>query len=721
MINSSGLNFLKSKPIHFFKQIQIGFLVLTLIAFVSIGKLMAQTLPAATSCTSKDLELKSVKLAYTGLCFPYGQPTNVILEITNKTGSVRTSFACWAKLVRTTKNGIEQAPVSVFICGGPIQPSSVTSIVTSETITVNEGESIVLKDLFLAWTTSNANQTCDFLKNNSATINPKCGVLPSIAVQAGVAGKLTQTPSVCGGGGSVTSVNIAPYGGTAPYKVSIDGGSEINVAASSSYTFPNVDASIGHTITIKDKNGCVNSANTVVSTVAPVVANAGDDFTKNCLINVDGKSIGEPSASGFSYAWSPSAGLSSTSISNPTANPLTTTTYVVSKTNTATGCSSTDQVTVIVNNATVTAFAGAGFTKNCLVNITGNSIGESSASGFTYSWSPSIGLNDPSIANPTANPASNQTYTVTKTNTQSGCFGTSQVTVTVDNSPVTANAGADFTKTCVAKINGDLIGETSASGFTYAWSTAEGLSDGATANPIANPTTTTTYTLTKTKESSGCFGIDDVTVTVNNTKPTFSVALVQPTVSLCAALTLGSVSFCATGGSNLEYSIDNGNTYVSNSILSNLASGSVSGYKVRNSYGCVTTATCENVTNCPTPSLAASPVNALVEGSVVVKSMEPALSEARPTVKAYPNPFNGQVNFNIQTPTAGKSVLEVFDAVGRKIGIAFQGNMNAGEIKTIQYNVPGNYSGTLIYRLSVGEKMTNGKIISTAKKIQNRP
>jgi hypothetical protein len=636
MIKSSGFKILKSEPIQFVKKKQIGLLVLSMFAFSLIENLSAQTLPAATSCTSKDLELKSVKLAYSGLCFPYGQPTNVVMEITNKTGSVRTSFACWAKLVRTTKDGIEQAPVSVFICGGPIQPSSVTSIVTSETITVNEGESIVLKDLFLAWTTSNANQTCDFLKNNSATINPKCGVLPSIAVQAGVAGKLTQTPSVCGGGGSLTSATIAPYGGTAPYKVSIDGGSEINVAASSSYTFSNIDASIKHTITIKDKNGCTNSVNTVISTITPVVANAGNDFTKDCLSNLAGTSIGEPTAAGFTYAWSPSTGLSNASIANPTANPLTTTTYTVTKTNTATGCAATDQVTVTVNNTPVTAFAGADFTKTCVDNVSGKSIGESSASGFTYAWSPSTGLSDVSVSNPTANPSLTTTYTVTKTNSSSGCFGTSQVTVTV-----------------------------------------------------------------------------------SDTKPSFSVTLVQPTVSLCAESTLGSVSFCATGGSGLEYSIDNGSTYVSGSTFSNLGAGSVTGYKVRNSDGCVTAATCETVTYCP--STAAAPVNAMVEGSVVVKSIQPTLSDAKPTVKAYPNPFNGLVNFNIQTPTAGRSVLEVFDAMGRKIGIAFQGIMNAGEIKTVQYNVPGNYSGTLIYRLSVGEKMINGKIISSANKPQHRP
>lgn len=606
--------------------------ILSVVVAIIGTDLQSQTLPAASSCTSKDLELKSVKLAYTGLCFPYGQPTNVILEIINKTGSLRTSFACWAKLVRTTKDGVELAPVSVFMCGGPIQPSTTTSITTSTQITVNEGESIVLKDLFLAWTSSNANQNCDFLKNNSATINPKCGILPSIKVEAGVMGALTQSASVCGEGGPLANLTVAPYGGVAPYNVSIDDGSEFSVAASGSYTFSNINSSVVHNIKIKDKNGCLNTVSSTIAVTAVVVANAGNDFTKNCLVNISGNAIGEAATSGFIYSWSPATGLSNSSVSDPMANPTSTTTYTITKTNVATGCKGTDQVIVTVDNDAVTAFAGNDFTQTCIDNLSGKEIGESSAVGFTYSWSPSEGLRDASIA-----------------------------------------------------------------------------------NPIANPTATKTYTLTKTKTSSGCKGMDEVVVTVNDTKPSFGVTLVQPTVSLCAAPTLGSVTFCASGGSGFEYSIDNGTTYTVNSVFNNLGSGSVTGYKVRNSFGCVTAANCESVLTCPS-ELKTTVFPVPLEGTVEVANIPQKTPIDELKIKVYPNPFNGRVNFNIYSPVEGKAVLELFDTFGRKMAAVFEGVIRAGETKIITYITPNQFRGTMIYRYSLGEKTLNGRLISAFPK-----
>lgn len=51
---------------------------------------------------------------------------------------------------------------------------------------------------------------------------------------------------------------------------------------------------------------------------------------------------------GDSYTWLPAAGLSNTAIANPTASPLTTTTYTVIVTSTN-GCTATDTVTVAIN------------------------------------------------------------------------------------------------------------------------------------------------------------------------------------------------------------------------------------------------------------------------------------------------------------------------------------------------------------------------------------
>ena len=63
--------------------------------------------------------------------------------------------------------------------------------------------------------------------------------------------------------------------------------------------------------------------------------------------------------------------------------------------------------------------------------VGGTSTGLTSSGGVSYSWSPTTGLDDPSISNPTATPTSTTTYTVTVTDAN-GCQNTADLTVTVE-------------------------------------------------------------------------------------------------------------------------------------------------------------------------------------------------------------------------------------------------------------------------------------------------
>jgi hypothetical protein len=60
--------------------------------------------------------------------------------------------------------------------------------------------------------------------------------------------------------------------------------------------------------------------------------------------------------------------------------------------------------------------------------------------------------------------------------------------------------------------------------------------------------------------------------------------------------------------------------------------------------------------------------------------------------------------------------LELFDSFGRKMGLVFEGMMRAGETRIIPYVAPIQFKGTLIYRYSLGEKTTNGRMISAYQK-----
>ena len=284
----------------------------------------------------------------------------------------------------------------------------------------------------------------------------------------------------------------------------------------------NPTATTTYTLTVTNtSNGCTATDQVIVTVnTNPPTANAGSDFTKTCQINTSGKQIGSGPVAGMTYSWSPIAGLSNSAISNPIANPTTSTTYTVTVTNPNSGCTATDQVIVTVNINPPTANAGADFTKTCTQNIGGAQIGSAPVTGMTYAWLPTTGLSSASVSNPTANPSTTTTYTLTVTNTTNGCKATDQVVVTVNTNPPTANAGSNFTKTCTSNPSGAQIGSAPVTGMTYAWLPTTGLSSGTIANPTANPTTTTTYTLTVTNTANGCTATDDVVVIVNTNPPT---------------------------------------------------------------------------------------------------------------------------------------------------------------------------------------------------------
>jgi len=110
-----------------------------------------------------------------------------------------------------------------------------------------------------------------------------------------------------------------------------------------------------YTLTITDEHGC-NSTDDVTITVDPApVADAGADDVI-CQGNSTSLDASSSTGTNITYSWAPATGLSSTSIANPNANPTTTTTYTLTITDEH-GCTSTDDVTITVNQ---TAVADAG-------------------------------------------------------------------------------------------------------------------------------------------------------------------------------------------------------------------------------------------------------------------------------------------------------------------------------------------------------------------------
>jgi len=248
-------------------------------------------------------------------------------------------------------------------------------------------------------------------------------------------------------------------------------------------------------ITVADSNGCSRSDSIRVKVNPLPSINAGAD-----KVICNGNAASVTATGGYTYVWSPATGLSCSLCASPTATPGTTTTYVVTGTDTN-GCVNRDTMLVHVNPL---PNVNAGADKVICYN---NSTTLTATGASTYTWSPTTGLSCSSCASPTASPNNTTTYIVTGTDSNS-CVKTDTVIVHVNPLPL-VNAGADKT-TCNG--NNTLLTATGAS--TYTWSPTTGLSCSSCASPTASPNNTTTYIVTGT-DSNSCVKTDTVIVHVN--------------------------------------------------------------------------------------------------------------------------------------------------------------------------------------------------------------
>ncbi len=133
------------------------------------------------------------------------------------------------------------------------------------------------------------------------------------------------------------------------------------------------------------------------------------------------------------YTWSPSYGLSDPYALDPQAFPEVTTTYTFTVTD-SNGCVGVAYITIVIDQI----FAEAGSEANICA---GDSImigGVPTASGgippFDYTWTPSVGLSDSTIANPYAKPDTTTMYYVEIVDAN-GCVAMDSVLISVSQAP----------------------------------------------------------------------------------------------------------------------------------------------------------------------------------------------------------------------------------------------------------------------------------------------
>ena len=210
-----------------------------------------------------------------------------------------------------------------------------------------------------------------------------------------------------------------------------------------------------------------------------------------------GASFNFRAATGYSYLWSPSSGLSNPLAQNPIVNAKQTTLYILKASKN--GCDKFDSVLVTVNQPTIQLNRSESI---CL----GDSVMLQASGAQSYGWRYNTTLSDTSIANPFAKPLVTTKYYLKAI--VNGCTVIDSVMVTLVNN-LQVNAGSD-TSLC----KGSALQLNATGGSRFAWSPNIEINDTTISNPTITATQSRWY---KVQSTSGtCEAKDSLFVTFND-------------------------------------------------------------------------------------------------------------------------------------------------------------------------------------------------------------
>ncbi|MGQ0828040.1 MAG: DUF7948 domain-containing protein, partial [Bacteroidota bacterium] len=324
---------------------------------------------------------------------------------------------------------------------------------------------------------------------------------------------IVNSPTICNG----QTANFTANGGTTYFwsaGITSTGANTATAspAANTTYTVTGITS------------GCSGTVTTSI-TVNPIPT-----VTVNSLTICPGTTDTLSANGATTYVWS--TGATPIAVNQATASPAVTTTYTV--TGSAGGCTASAAAVVTVASAALT---NAG--NNDTICFGGSTLLNASptGAGYTYNWTPATSLSNASINNPTANPATTTTYTVTLTDAF-GCSATDAVTIIVDPQLSLSVAGIDAT--CNGVCNGQtiVIPNGGTSPYTYNWSS--GCTSAACSNECAG-----SYTITVT-DALGCSIIGDTVITE---PPALLASVPGFTAATCNGICDGTATASASGGS----------------------------------------------------------------------------------------------------------------------------------------------------------------------------
>lgn len=271
----------------------------------------------------------------------------------------------------------------------------------------------------------------------------------------------SNTNATCDGGNNGRIV-VTANGGNSGYRYSIDG---INFQTSNVFNV----APGNYDVRVRDSKGCMTVFNTDVGLTVNLFLTPLTDVS---ICDGTSKQL-QPNTNATIFTWTPSAGLSDTTIRNPIANPTATTKYYL--TAVLGRCTTNDSMTVIVNPAPIPDAGPDG--DICY----GRSYTLQGSGGAQYNWTPALYLNTTVGANPVATPTITTTYTLSVIDAI-GCHSliTDNVKVVVSR-PMRINT---YPFDTVGYPGQQIQLLATSAGITYSWSPAIRINNTSIPNPI---------------------------------------------------------------------------------------------------------------------------------------------------------------------------------------------------------------------------------------------
>lgn len=407
-----------------------------------------------------------------------------------------------------------------------------------------------------------APQTVTIKDKPQATI----GALSNIC--AGQSVSPTSTPQPCGG--TISSYAWTFEGGTPATSINQTPGA-IN------FTVPGID-----TVSLSVTNECgTNTFNTELNVDTIPVADAGPNQQ---ICSGTSLQIGSSPITGYTYLWSPAAGLSFALVSDPfvtaTNNGTTaiSTEYYLTVSNGG-SCNAVDSVNVTINPG---ATVNAGFPQNVCTGSTVTLNGSYGGAATSVTWTSNNGgtFSDSTSPASTYTPSINSgtvTLTLTTNKPSGSCPAATSTTAITVIAPPVANPGNNDSMCGGSTIQ---LGGPFQFGYSYNWSPSTGLNSTFAANPQCTLTNATNNIITQTYtlivSATGCADTGQVTVSV------FPPAAVSagPPVTVCAGSSINLTGTISGGASSATWSSASGSFNNPNSLSTQFTPSIPSGVAV---------------------------------------------------------------------------------------------------------------------------------------------